>query len=59
MKLQAEELAELKKDGKQIVAILTKIAVYDEKIANLDRQIQEMKHGQGFVGVHAPKWNPA
>lgn len=30
---------------------LTKVAVQDERIKNIENDIREMKHGDGFVGV--------
>lgn len=56
MKLQAEEIADLKGEVKVVNKLLTDVAVQkqrldtmDMRIDTLDRRYDELRHGDGFV----------
>lgn len=50
-----ERLGSLAEAFTQLGKILTQIAVQDNRLAMLDRSIDELRHGQGFIRI--PKTN--
>lgn len=49
MKLQAKEISELKEETKKLGAILTTVAVQDNRIDRIESDIHDLKHGRGWV----------
>ena len=47
--LVAYRLREVETDVKNIGTILVNQATQNERISSIERQLQEMKHGEGFV----------
>lgn len=47
--LQSKEISELKTETKRLGDVLTAIAVQQTRLERLEQDIQEMKHGRGFV----------
>ncbi len=43
------DVLELKTEVKQFVEVLTKLAVQSERIDMVDRRLEELRHGEGFV----------
>lgn len=47
--IMAVELTALKSEISKLSDILTKLAVYDQRILNVETDVKEMRHGIGFI----------
>jgi len=47
--LMSTEISGLKTEVTKLADILTKLAVYDQRLLNIEKDIDEMRHGIGFV----------
>jgi len=43
------DIVDMKQELKKVGDVLVKMAVTDQRVANLERDIRELRHGDGFV----------
>jgi hypothetical protein len=48
---QTAEIEDLKVEMKKLNDVLTTLAVQDERLNALNHRLEELAHGQGFIGV--------
>lgn len=49
LKLQAEEIQELKEETKKMGAVLSVVAVQDNRLNRIEEDMRELRHGKGWV----------
>jgi hypothetical protein len=48
-KRQSDDIADLKHEIKQLGAILTKLALQEQRLDMLDKRYEELRHGDGWI----------
>lgn len=48
-KLQAKRLEALENDVKALNKVITEVAVQQARINNIERDLRELRHGEGFI----------
>ena len=43
------DLVDMKQEIKKVGEILIKMAVTDQRVANLEKDVRELRHGDGFI----------
>ena len=50
---QSTQITELKDETKKVNDVLTKIAVQENRLDRIEGDIQDIRHGRGFVGKNS------